>query len=454
MAFGVLFDLRLSHDFWLNFGTDRHEVLPDATQDRLRRAAPVQSYLRLRPTPETRHLMAGRGIVFKPRDTGALVGIELTDNTNQPRRPMQAGDVLRFALTLRDAAFVDYTADVLPRFSLFSNSSGNARGGELHLSRAVAAHQAARAYLAGDLRAVQQGPVTQLFQARRDTGPSANPVAADWARVPGDTHDATHAYVAGDRVLSGDHLFQALVDGPGANLGNAAQWADLGPIANQYATQADHIVLRGPVFATDVSALNATRLDIRVRLADGGAEARRHSFEDPLGLTTLGADLRGLSEGRYRFDIHDAQGAAIAGQGYDFFLSAQAVSEGWFGVVEIAPVAGTHAMTDNAGNLVSPRYELRFANIQARRQFRFPLPQAQGQGAEVAPDQADARVLVAQALRPVSSADRGLLLRADDPNTPGAVETLRLPHAPRPSLSKLNGEWVSTTHLSNFPPLN
>jgi hypothetical protein len=453
MSYGVLFDIRLRHDFWLNVDAVLHDALSAATRERILRDAPASRFMTLAPTDETRARMAGHGMLFKARPDGAVVGIELQPNTTVPRRPLGAGETLTFALTVTDRAFGDYTAEVLPAFAVFSNASGNFRGGERHLSQPVAAFDAARAYRAGDVRAVMQGVVTQLFQARRDTGPAANPVAADWQRVPSDTHDPAAGYRAGDVVLSADRLFRAVQGAPGTNLGNVADWTDLGPIANQYVTSRDRMALRSPLFQVDVLALGATALQARITRTTTGAEARRSDFADPLGLTACHIDLRGLADGRYRLDLHDQAGAVVAGQGLDFYLSAEASAKGWFGVIEVTPGQGPLALLSNLGALLSPRYDLRFLNILARRRYRFPESQPVGTGAEVAPDGADARALVTAAARPVSRHGGGLVLRANDPNTAGIDETVLLPHTTAPRLSRENGEWFSTTSHSNFPPL-
>ena len=254
-------------------------------------------------------------------------------------------------------------------------------------------------------------------------------------------------------VLSADRLFRAARAAPGPNLGIAADWTDLGPIANQYATSRDRMALRPPLFQVDVQGLGATALQARITRAATGAEARWLDFAEPAGLTACQIDLRGLPDGRYRLDLFDPAGVAVPGQGLDFYLSAEALAKGWFGVIEVTPGQGAFALVNNLGTLLSPRYDLRFANILARRRYRFADPQAVGAGAEVAPDLADPRVLVTAAARPVSRFGRGLVLRANDPTTAGIDETLLLPHGTASRLSKENGEWFSTTSLSNYPPL-
>ncbi|MDQ2088749.1 hypothetical protein [Marimonas arenosa] len=454
MAFGVLFDLRLRHDYWLNSDAVLHEALPEDTQMRLRRARPAAKWMRIAPTAETRRLMAGRGLLFKTTAEGARLGVELARGSTAPRRPMAGSDLLRFALEVTDPSFTAYTAGLGVGFHVFGNASGNARGGELHLSRQVPAHDPVRVWQAGELRAEYLGADTRLFQARRDTGPSALPLAADWQRRPTATHDPAESYAVGAVVMSGDHLFRALQNAPGANLGNAADWADLGPVANQYATGADQVVLRPPNFEIDVGAAAATRLEVRVRRPGGGPVLRRRSFEDTDPLVRLPVALGDLPPGRYRLDVHDGTGAALPALGLDFYLDAAAFSARWLGVIEIGPGVGDFALLDNTGLIRSPRYELRFANAAARLRYRFAAPQPVGAGAEVVADTTDANILLGTDMRALTRIGAGTLLRQDDPATAGIDERIFLARADPSGLSKEAGEWFADVHLSNLPPFS
>jgi len=77
MRFGVLFDIRIRHDNWLNIDGSLHEALPDSQQQRMRRSLPVAQWMEVFPSAATRTLMAGRGMLHKITQQGCLVGIEL-----------------------------------------------------------------------------------------------------------------------------------------------------------------------------------------------------------------------------------------------------------------------------------------------------------------------------------------------------------------------------------------
>lgn len=453
MRFGVLFDLRLRHDYWLNIDATLHEALPADQQARMRRSLPVSGWMAIVPSAATRRAMAGHGMLFKETAQGCVVGIELDGQSDRPRRPLQVSEVLSFGLSPRDAGFLDYSGGIARAFHVFGSTLGSARGGELHLSRPVPAHDPLRSYLAGELRAELAGADTRLYQALRDTGPSASPAAADWQRIPADTHDPAVAYALGRIVLAGDHLFRALVNGPGGDLANPADWADLGPIANQYVTRADRMILHAPVFARNVAALGASVLEGRVsRPGQGVVHVERMVSPEPL--QKLQIDLRGMPDGRYRVDFHDATGALVAGHSEDFYLSAEAAADGWLGVIEIDSGTGAFALLDGTGALRSPVFDLRFVNLPARLRYRFAKSQPVGAGAEVAPDPGNASILVSTSLHRLTRRGYGALLRADDSATSAVVERILLPHPTTPALRKEAGEWAADIHLSNLPPLN
>ena len=132
----------------------------------------------------------------------------------------------------------------------------------------------------------RQAPTFDLFVALRDTGPSAVPVPADWRRIPADTFDATATYRAGALVLSDNSLFRALIDSPGTDLTNAAQWQPAGVLGNQYVTVADAILPVSSLFDLDIGDLAVSLATVRVFTPTGTAAAIEQTFAAEQG--TLG----------------------------------------------------------------------------------------------------------------------------------------------------------------------
>ncbi len=455
MRFGVLFEVAVRHDYWLNLDAVVHEALPRQRQRVIERQHQPDGYLQILPTTAAREVLAGHGLLFKKIPTGFLVGVELDGATSRPRRPLRPNAVLSFALRVADPRFFNYTAGVPPRFHHFSNTTGGQHAAQLFLSRPVATHQDDRAYTAGEITAVSNGGITTLRQASTDTGPSPTPVTAAWQPIPANTHDPATTYQQDATVLRASELFRALVNGPSADLNDANQWNNEGSLANQYVTRDDQLRLQPRVFAIDVTAAAATVLELRVtRPGAAAAAVWQRRFESDQTLSSLQVDLRGLGDGRYRLEVLNSALVAQPGLGFDFYLSNRGVSENWFGVIEIGPGAGAHALLDGGGQLRSPRFQLRFLNQASRWRYLFPATQPIGVGAEVAVDPLDDSVLVTPGPRPLTHVGGGVRLRADDTTTIGVFERILLPQPDARVVRKQNNQWFSDVHLANFPSLS
>jgi hypothetical protein len=446
MRYGVLFEVEILHDHFLSLGSRVHEALDDEPAAALRRDYSLPGFLDVRPTFETRRRLAGHRLLFKQTGGGFRVGVRLDAEAidDRPAVP-QASDLrLRFALSTTDAAFHNYTAlaESAPRFYLFGNGSANEAAGGRFLSLPVAPFDAARRYEAGEVRAEPAGGVIDLFQAVRDTGPAATPVAADWQRIPPDTFDAATTYATGAVVLSANRIFRALVDGPGTDLNDAADWQPLGFLANQYVTRADGRVLRPSLFDLDVGAAGLPQVTVRLTAAGAATPAWERGFTAESGnLQSVQLVLGRLAPGRYRLDVLDAGLAPVAGLGEDIYLDDQALREAWLGVIEIVPGSGGLALLDGTGALRSPRFTLRFPNRPTRWRYIFPDPQTTGSGAEVAVEGSDPRVLVTAAPRPLTRYGSGVRLQDD-----------LLVLLPEPGVERIRrqaDQWFSEIHTSN-----
>jgi len=279
-----------------------------------------------------------------------------------PKRLPGPDMLLTFAMCVIDPLFYNYSAGVQSQFYSFSNTTGNEHEGQLFLSQPVSSHQATRTYRAGEIRSELNSGITSLFQASMDTGPSAMPVATDWQRIPADTYDPAVNYQIDAVVLQDNELYRALVNNPGIDLTNATQWNNEGSLANQYTTRDDKVNLRPEVFNVDVSSVAATNLELRIIKPGGTTPVWQRRFESEQNLTSIQVNLHGLKDGQYRLDVLDSAMAVLPGLGYDFYLSQQALSEKWFGVIEIHPGLGNFALLDGSNRLRSPSFKLRFLN--------------------------------------------------------------------------------------------
>lgn len=446
MRYGILFEVEIVHDHFLNLGSQVHEALDDEPAAALLRDYSLTALLDIRPTAETRRLLAGHLLLFKATGNGFRIGVRLDPDAvdDRPLVP-QASDLrLRFSLSTTDIAFHNYTAlaESAPGFYRFGNESANEATGGRFLSLPVAPFDAARRYEAGEVRAEAAGGVIDLFQAVRDTGPAATPVATDWQRIPPDTFNAATVYSSGAVVLAGNRLFRALVDGPGADLANAALWQPLGILANQYVTSADGRAVRPSLFDLDVSAAGLPQVTVRLTSPGAAAAAWEESFTAESGnLESVQLQLHRLEPGPYRLEVFDIALTVVAGLGSDIYLDDQAIRQAWLGVIEIGPGTGGLALLDGDGALRSPGYTLRFLNRPTRWRYIFPDPQTAGVGSEVATEGGDTRVLVTAEPRPLTRYGSGVRLQED------TLILLPVPGVER--IRRQADQWFSETHISN-----
>ncbi|MBN8738029.1 MAG: hypothetical protein BGP24_02465 [Lysobacterales bacterium 69-70] len=452
IRYRTLFEVDIAHDYF----TSRGEIVLDAQSD-ADRAALTALYsaadvLDIQPDAATLATLAGHRLVFRSTRTGFFVAAQVDAST--PPRPLVApGGAFRlaFLLRVRDARFANYTELGQPaNFYRFGNDALNRVAGVSYLSRPVPAFDPTRRYLAGDVRAEAAGPTFDLFLALRDSGPAATPVAADWRRIPADTFSASASYRSGAVVLAANRVYRALVDAPGTDLTNAAQWQPVALLGNQYAGAADAMRADFGFATLDIASAALTGAIVRVTRAGAATPLSEQRFAAEQGtLSRIRVDLRALPSGICRLDVLDDAQTPQPGLTTSLFVAPDARSAGAFGVIEITRGTADYALLDGAGALRSPRYVLRFLNRATRWRYIFPAAQAVGAGADVAAEGADQRVLVTAAARPLSRFGAGSRLQADVSATPASEEIL-LPAPEVDRLRRQNDEWFSETHLPNL----
>ena len=448
-----LFHVDISHDYFLNRGDVVFEANQDADRAALTGLYSVTDYLDIFPDNATESTLAGQKMLFRTTGSGFTVAVRLDSSAAdvRPLIPPPTDFSLTFALRVADQRFANYTelGPATTNFYRFGNDSQNRTADVNYLSSRAPAFAATRKYVAGEVRAEASGATFDLFLALRDTGPSAAPVAADWRRIPPDTFSATTTYQTGVVVLSGNRLFRALIDNPGTDLTKTAEWQPAGILGNQYVTAADAMLPVSGLFNLDISDLALAAATVRVFRSGATAAAREQTFAAAQGVVKQAQiDLRGLRPGRYRVQILDGGGSVV--RELACFLSPRAVSERWFGVIEIGSGTTDFALFNNDGTLRTPRYALRFLNRATRWRYIFPAAQKAGAGAEVAVEGGDNRILVTPAPRPLTRFGAGSRLQADSAATANVNEEILLP-APEVNLIRRQGaEWFSETHAPNF----
>lgn len=453
IRYRALFHVDIAHDYFLSRGDVVFEANADADRAALSNLYAVNDYLEIAPDPTTVSTLAGQKMLFKVTGAGFTVAVQLDPSATdtRPLVPPPADFKLTFSLRLVDNGFVNYSelGPVTTDFYRLGNDSQNNTAGVNFLSSPVPAFSATRRYVAGEVRAEASGTTFNLFLSLRDTGPAAVPVAADWRRIPPDTWRAATTYRTGDIVLFSNQIFRALVNNPGADLTKAAEWQPIVVLGNQYVTVTDTILPVPGLFNLDISGATLAQATVRVFPSGGTVAATEQTFTVAQG--TLGQvqiDLRGLTPGRYRAVILDSTGAIV--REFPCFLSPRAITENWFGVIEIGRGTGEFALFNNDGTLRTPRYVVRFLNRATRWRYIFPAAQKVGAGADVALQAGSDNILVTPDPRPLTRFGVGSRIQADDPATSAVSEEILLPAPEVKRIRRENAEWFSETYVPNI----
>lgn len=451
-----LFQVDIAHDYFLSRGSVVFEAQPEADQIALTAVYSVGSFLEIFPDDPTRGKLAGHKMIFKTTGMGFLVAVQTDPSASNPRLtiPLAADFGLTFALRIKDPRFANYTelGPATTGFHRFGNDSNHAVAGTSFLSQPVRAFDASRRYVAGEIHSQAAGSTFDLFQALRDTGPSAAVIAGDWQRIPSDTWNSAATYPRGAIILFANQLYRAVIDGPGPDFGNAAEWQSLGVLANQYVTAADAVLPVSSLFSLDIRDAALPRATIRLLRAGETTAAMEQTFATDQGvLQEVQIDLRRLAPGLYRVAVLDGALAELASHGLSLYLAPSARTGGWFGVIDIGLGSGALALLNPDGTLRSPRYTLRFLNRATRWRYIFPAAQPVGSGADVAPEASDGRILVTAGPRPLTRFGAGARLQADVTATPTVSEEVLLPAPEIHRIRRQNAQWYSEIHLSNLP---
>lgn len=281
ISYRPLFQVDIAHDYFLGRGDSVFEALSTSDQAAITALWSVPDMLDIVPTDATLATLGGHRMLWRATPGGMLVAVAL-DTTAPDQRPFippVPTFALSFTLQVRDPRFANYTelGAASTGFYRFGNDSLNAVAGTRFLTRPVPSFDTTRRYIAGEVYAQAAGTIFDLFLALRDTGPAVLPVPVDWRRIPADTFDAAATYRAGALVLAANQVYRALVDGPGGNLANAADWQPVLTLGNQYATAADQATptdaQRGHFGVIEIGLSSG---DFALLAADGSLRAPRY----------------------------------------------------------------------------------------------------------------------------------------------------------------------------------
>jgi hypothetical protein len=332
ITYGILFEVRIIHHFFLNKGENAYDAMSDADKANMMLKYDVREIFEIVPTKECSKILSAHNCIFKMTSSGILVGLRAESDGLEPQKfkpfVTLADDLmLTFLVKLRDMDFMNYTT--LP----FTGNSGQIftfqntiAGGSKKfpiLSAIPPIYEATKEYMPGDMLSDNLNNQTKLFTALQKTTQITS-TASDW-------------------------ITEELAD----NL----------PL--QYVNVNDrHPLVRG-IFSYLVKDANVEPL-ATVKTANGIIVTPKVSIL-PGEFRSLQVDMREFPEGYYTMHIESTD--PVYSDDIAFYLLHQRESP--FGIIQLNVKSDDIAynMLDPQGYLRSPAYELRFRNRLTRWRY-------------------------------------------------------------------------------------
>lgn len=124
LTYGLLFEVTLYHNYFLNNGEDTYAGMSDANKKKMLQKFDSDSFATIIPTVETSTQLRNYKMAFKPTKTGFRVYIKVKENDEiDPFIRVPADLKLDFKISINDYQFENYTnlEFVLNQMFLFSN---------------------------------------------------------------------------------------------------------------------------------------------------------------------------------------------------------------------------------------------------------------------------------------------------------------------------------------------
>ena len=124
LTYGLLFEVTLYHNYFLNNGEDTYAGMSDANKKKMLQKFDSDSFATIIPTVETNTQLRNYKMAFKPTKTGFRVYIKVKeDDEIDPFIRVPADLKLDFKISINDYQFENYTnlGFVLNQMFLFSN---------------------------------------------------------------------------------------------------------------------------------------------------------------------------------------------------------------------------------------------------------------------------------------------------------------------------------------------
>ena len=332
ITYGILFEVRILHHFFLNRGKDMYDSMSDAEKADMMLKYDAREIFEVVPTGDCSKILHAHNCIFRFTSQGIIIGLRAEADDQEPPKfkPFKSLDddlKFTFLIKLRDMDFMNYTA--LP----FTGNSGqvysfvNTITGSPKKSPAISVippvYTAATEYFPGDMLSDNPNNQSKLFTALRKTS-SVTSNAGEW-------------------------LTEVLADN----------------LPMQYVNVNDrHPLVRG-LFSYQVKVAGIEPI-ATVKTASGLTVTPQITIL-PGDFRTLQIDMRHFPEGFYSMHVESA--VPVYTDDIAFYLLHERVSP--FGIIEINVKSDdpSYNIFDPQGFMLSPAYELRFRNRSTRWRY-------------------------------------------------------------------------------------
>jgi hypothetical protein len=335
LTYKALFEVKILHHFFLNkadAATNTEKVfdnMPLADKTEVLKGYDVRNFIRIEPTATTAAILRKHHCIYKNTATGILVGLQSKSSGGQSFPDFSFADDLHFTFNLYfdDVYFTNYTALPLVRKNNFCYFLQNRNAGSDKKYPSLTQFPdafAAGTFSSGDIISDNAANPTQLFMANKITTAAAP--GADWINDP---------------LVGGNPL--------------------------HYLTKKDLLRVYSDRLRFNTEQTGELNLTITVKDRWGNTVTPKFETTTENDKVIVLVDLHLLPEDLYTIKLEDL--AKPYSEAFSFFHLQNDTGPDVIVDLSIKSEDAAYNMTDGAGALLEPVYELRFRNRYA--QWRY-----------------------------------------------------------------------------------
>ena len=385
-------DIRLT--FFLNRGDVEFEHMSPEQQQTVLGTYDLRQHVDITPTPETLLLLRRHRLLLRPDALGFAVFASLSGR--KMRFPFPRAERLRFHISAKNRHFSDLASlgaiqGDSPRIHVFSTEAANQDAEGLHLTTPLRGFSNTTDYPAGAQIVNNAAEPTQRQTAVQKVVRGSPRNADDWVETaelpPILAAPFVDTLTAGQRARKNGVIYEALIDAPGDDETDAAEWRRLFAPGIQAASEADAFELSGRF---KVVSLGAAEPDfVAAQITDrSGRIVRREEFHGSAQqpLRTIPVDAGDQVGGTYRLTLRDRTGALLSQNGdalpqadQTLYIDGDAIRANAFAALEVASDSPGYELLDGNDEIRSPTYLLRIPSPVTFWSYTFPQPLTEDQ---------------------------------------------------------------------------